>query len=47
MDQETRIGGKILIIDDNPDNLRILTDYLQNEGFHIFIAQSGEDALQQ
>lgn len=36
----------ILIIDDNPTNLGVLTGYLQNSGFEIMIARNGEDGIQ-
>ncbi len=39
--------SKILIIDDNPANLRALLLYLEQAGFDILIATSGERALQQ
>ncbi len=35
----------ILIVDDNPANLRIVVDYLQSYGFGIRVARSGETAL--
>ncbi len=37
----------ILIVDDNPTNLNILIDYLNEAGFKILIAESGERALYQ
>ena len=36
----------ILIVDDNPANLRVLIDYLQSFGFGIRVARSGKTALQ-
>jgi DNA-binding response OmpR family regulator len=36
----------ILIVDDQPDNLHVLIDYLAEYGFSIFVAQSGEEMLQ-
>lgn len=38
--------GDILIVDDQPDNLKILQDILENEGYKITIATSGKMALQ-
>lgn len=38
--------GTILIVDDNPDNLRLLKNSLSQAGFKISIAESGEKALQ-
>lgn len=35
----------ILVVDDNPDNLDILIDSLENFCFTIFVAQSGEEAI--
>jgi signal transduction histidine kinase len=35
----------ILIVDDNPTNVKVLFDVLEAEGCRTFIARSGEDAL--
>jgi signal transduction histidine kinase len=35
----------ILIVDDNPTNLGVISDYLKEFGFRILIARSGESAL--
>lgn len=35
----------ILIVDDNPTNLGVLSDYLRDSGFRILVARSGESAL--
>lgn len=37
----------ILIVDDNPTNLRVLVDYLQTKGYKTLVATSGERAIQQ
>jgi two-component system, sensor histidine kinase and response regulator len=37
--------GKILLVDDSPVNLGVLFEYLNNLGFSVFIAQSGEMAF--
>jgi len=37
----------ILIVDDNPVNLRVMIQHLADSGFETRIAQSGEDALEQ
>ncbi|RMH69743.1 MAG: hybrid sensor histidine kinase/response regulator [Gemmatimonadetes bacterium] len=37
----------ILVVDDNPMNLRVLFDYLKASGFKTLIATSGERAIQQ
>ena len=36
---------KILIVDDNPTNLQVLTDALEPSGYHILVAPNGEIAL--
>jgi signal transduction histidine kinase len=36
----------ILIVDDNPTNVKVLFDVLEAEGCRTFIARSGEDALE-
>ena len=36
---------KILLVDDNPTNLQVLTDALEPEGYSILAAPSGEVAL--
>ena len=35
----------ILIVDDNPTNLAVLSDYLDNYGFTTLVARDGESAL--
>jgi CheY-like chemotaxis protein len=45
MDDEKKAG--ILIVDDNPANLDVLVDYLEDSGFRIFVSTSGERAIQQ
>lgn len=37
---------KILIADDQPDNLRLLARYLENEGYDYFQAKDGEETLE-
>jgi DNA-binding response OmpR family regulator len=37
----------VLIVDDSPTNVRVLSDVLDTAGFQIAIAKSGEDALDQ
>lgn len=39
-------GSRILIVEDNADLRRVLTEILQFEGFEVFSASSGESALQ-
>ena len=38
---------RILLVDDRPENLVFLRDYLQNKGFEIVLSLSGEEALAQ
>lgn len=47
MSEELSIKGVILIVDDNPNNLGVLFDYLTHEGFTVFVALDGETALEQ
>lgn len=37
----------ILIVDDNPTNLNVLFEYLEESGFEVSVAKSGQIALQQ
>ncbi len=37
----------ILVVDDNPDNLDLLFDYLKGSGFRVLTASDGEAALEQ
>lgn len=37
----------VLIVDDNPTNLGVLYDYLVELGFDVYVAMSGEKALEQ
>lgn len=36
---------KILIIDDQPTNLRVIAEYLEVDGFELMVAQNGQDGL--
>lgn len=36
----------IMIVDDNPNNTRVLFDFLQTSGFRVLVAKSGESALE-
>ncbi|WP_313933766.1 MULTISPECIES: hybrid sensor histidine kinase/response regulator [unclassified Calothrix] len=38
--------NQILIVDDNPTNIKVLFDCLKSAGYRVFIAQSGESALE-
>lgn len=39
--------GVILVVDDTPENLGILFNYLDQRGFKVLLVQNGENALQQ
>ena len=41
MSSETGYSGKILIVDDNPDNLKVLYTYLTSAGFEVLVAEDG------
>jgi CheY-like chemotaxis protein len=38
--------GIILIVDDNPTNLGVLSEGLSDSGFEVLIAQDGESAIE-
>lgn len=45
----TKVTGtshQVLIVDDNRDNLAVLSHHLNNAGFRVLIARNGESALQ-
>jgi CheY-like chemotaxis protein len=39
------MGARILVVEDNPLNLKLIRDVLEFEGFHVLTAQSGEEGL--
>lgn len=41
MNSENSYSGKILIVDDNPDNLKVLHIYLKSVGFEVLVAEDG------
>jgi two-component system NtrC family sensor kinase len=43
--QTTEVPPKILIADDNPDNIRLLAVRLQSEGYSFITAEDGEQTL--
>ncbi len=47
MREERPEKGTILVVDDNPTNLQLLLDYLNEFGFETLVARSGEGALKQ
>ena len=46
MNQEASYSGKILIVDDNPSNLKVLYTYLRCAGFEVLVAQDGETGIE-
>lgn len=46
-DQSMDKAGTVLVVDDNPGNLRVLFEYLEESGLEVSVAGSGERALQQ
>jgi two-component system alkaline phosphatase synthesis response regulator PhoP len=45
IDLEVMMAKKILVVDDNPDILTMLKDYLSQEGFEVVSAADGQKAL--
>lgn len=43
---ETTKQDIILIVDDNPTNIKVIADFLKESGFKVIIATSGESCLQ-
>ncbi len=46
-DSETALAGEVLIVDDTPANLRLLSRILAGHGFRVRVAISGNEALSQ
>ena len=46
MNLEANYSGKILIVDDNPNNLKVLYTYLKNAGFEVLVAEDGESGIE-
>ncbi|HEY9907380.1 MAG TPA: response regulator [Thermosynechococcaceae cyanobacterium] len=44
--QRSKQAALILIVDDNPNNLRVLFTMLRDSGFRVLIATNGQDTLQ-
>jgi CheY-like chemotaxis protein len=39
-------GSTLLIVDDKPQNLRLLSDFLAEQGFELMLTRSGAQALE-
>jgi two-component system sensor histidine kinase/response regulator len=39
-------AGRVLVVDDQPSNLRIISALLSRQGYSVYTAESGEEALQ-
>ncbi|WP_210407439.1 response regulator, partial [Hydrocoleum sp. CS-953] len=46
MDNIMNKSDIILIVDDNPANLGVLSDFLDETGYEVWVAKSGDMALQ-
>jgi len=44
---ESSENSTIMVVDDNPTNLRVLIEYLEESGYETMVAPSGERAIQQ
>jgi DNA-binding response OmpR family regulator len=40
-------AATLLVVDDNVDNADLLRDYLTSRGYHVVVANSGDEALAQ
>jgi PleD family two-component response regulator len=45
MNEIDKESNEILIVDDNPENLRVLSTMLKKEGYKIRVAKNGKQAL--
>lgn len=43
--QDNEQRGSILVVDDNPINLKTLNIWLANDGYQVYLAQSGEEGI--
>ena len=41
-----RRGATLLIVDDKPQNLRLISDFLAEQGFELMLTRSGAQALE-
>ena len=39
-------GATLLIVDDKPQNLRLVSDFLAEQGFELMLSRSGTQALE-
>ena len=46
METETAQPNLILIVDDNPTNIKVLFNFLKNTGFKVLVAKDGESTLE-
>ena len=46
MTEQSWLQGTVLIVDDNPSNLSVLSQCLEDVGLEVLVAQNGESALQ-
>jgi DNA-binding response OmpR family regulator len=47
MQQPTELAGaRLLIVDDTPQNLRLISDFLAEQGFELMLTRSGAQALE-
>ncbi|MCP3981269.1 MAG: diguanylate cyclase [bacterium] len=44
-DDDAAVNGRVLVVDDIPANTRLLFAFLQNQGYEVVTASSGEEAL--
>ena len=45
MNQNNNLG-KILIVDDNPSNLKVLYTYLKDAGYEVLVAEDGQAGIE-
>ena len=46
MNSKANHSGRILIVDDNPNNLKVLYTYLKNAGFEVLVAEDGKSGIE-
>ena len=47
MNPHMPVGSTILVVDDTPNNLKVLFDFLNQAGYKVLVAENGETALEQ